>query len=154
MSSIAPDVAAHRAWLASLVDLPSSGSVLDLGCGTGHDLMLLARRASTPDVRFLGVDRSAKSVAESQRASAHLSHVNFEVIDLTTTLPWSDGSFDVVFSNNYLECVPHLTPLLNDVAHIVRPGGQVVFGHWDWDTQVFNGEDRDRVRRLVHAFAD
>lgn len=26
--------------------------------------------------------------------------------------------------------------------------------HFDWDTQVFDGEDKDLVRRIVHSFGD
>jgi hypothetical protein len=41
-----------------------------------------------------------------------------------------------------------------EVVRVLRPGGQVVVGHWDWDTQLFDGSDPALVRRIVHAFAD
>ncbi len=154
MPNIAPDSAAHHEWLTSLVELPTSGVVLDLGCGGGYDLMTLAQRATTSDVTFLGVDRSAKAIEKAKAQSPATAGVRFEAVDLTATLPWEDGSIDVVFSNNYLECVEDVAEFVGEVARIVRPGGQVVFAHWDWDTQVFNAKDKARVRRLVHAFAD
>jgi hypothetical protein len=30
----------------------------------------------------------------------------------------------------------------------------VVVGHWDWESQLFDGSDKARVRRLVAAYAD
>jgi len=154
MSKTAPDVVAHREWLISLVELPTTGRVLDLGCGGGHDLMALAARSPSSTVQFLGVDREKNAIAEAQVRGGDSIHVAFENIDLTTAFPWNDDTFDVLFSHNYLECVADVSGLVNEVARVLRPGGQVVFAHWDWDTQVFNGEDKDRVRHLVHAFAD
>jgi SAM-dependent methyltransferase len=62
--------------------------------------------------------------------------------------------FDVVFSNNFLECVGDKGAFLHEVARVLRPGGQVVCAHWDWDSQTFDGADKELVRRVVHAFAD
>jgi hypothetical protein len=30
----------------------------------------------------------------------------------------------------------------------------VVFAHFGWDTQVFDGEDKELVRKIVHCFGD
>jgi SAM-dependent methyltransferase len=150
MSTSALDIVRHREWLTSLVKWPATGAVVDLGCGSGDDLVALASRAPAGEVRLLGVDRD---IIEAQECP-HPPNVTFERGDLTTGLPWPDQSFDIVFSHNYLECVSDVPSFVNDVARVLRPGGQVVFGHWDWDTQTFNDSDKDRVRRLVHAFAD
>lgn len=128
MTQAAPDIVAHRDWLTSLVELPATGKVLDLGCGAGHDVMALARRSLTGKVQYLGVDRSAQAIAEATARLGERSDVAFEVLELTATLPWSDAPLDVVFSNNYLECVTDVPELVKEVARILRPGGQVVFG--------------------------
>jgi len=153
MPSSATDVVAHREWLTSLVQLPASGKLVDLGCGGGEDLIAIADRSPSADVQFLGVDRAEKAVAAAKERNVR-TNVSFQIADLTAGFPWSDDAFDVVFSHNYLECVIEVSAFVNEVARVLRRGGQVVFAHWDWDTQVYNDRDKDRVRRLVHAFAD
>ena len=44
--------------------------------------------------------------------------------------------------------------LLSEIRRVLRPGGRVVLGHTDWDTQIWNASDRKLERTLVHAFCD
>ena len=137
----------------SLVELPPAGVVADLGCGRGTDLRLLAARHPGADVRLVGLDASAEAVGAARHAAAD-PRLAFERADLGERLPFDDGGVDVVYSHNLLECLADPGALAAEVARVVRPGGQVVVGHWDWDSQLFDGSDKARVRRLVHAFAD
>jgi SAM-dependent methyltransferase len=69
-------------------------------------------------------------------------------------VPLADGSVDAVYSHNLLECLDDQEAFAHEVGRILRPGGVAVIAHWDFDSQVLDGSDRDAVRRLVHAFAD
>lgn len=155
----APDVLTHRAWLTSLVDLPTQGLVIDLGCGRGQDLLALAERAKGPGVRFEGIDRSVRAIEAATAASADRPVadgpvVAFRVHESHGTLPWSDASIDVLYSHNLLECIADKEAWLREVIRVLRPRGQVVCAHWDWDSQLYDAVDKALVRRVVHAFAD
>jgi SAM-dependent methyltransferase len=148
----APDRAAHRRWLVSLADLPPGGTAVDLGCGRGEDLALLA--AAHPDAAtFLGLDASPEAVAAAQAAVVD-PRVAVRQAALDGRLPLEDGAVDLVYSHNLLECLPDPRGFAREVARVLRPGGRVVVAHWDWDTQIFCGGDKARVRRLVSAYAD
>lgn len=82
------------------------------------------------------------------------ARVTFEHVSLDAQLPCEDASVDLVYSHNLLECLANPRRFAQEVARILRPGGQVVVAHWDWDTQVYDGADKARIRRLVSAFAD
>lgn len=69
-------------------------------------------------------------------------------------MPFEDESYDVVYSSNVLECIRDKEALLSEVYRVLRPDGQVVFSHVDWDTQVINGTDKPLIRRIVAAFSD
>jgi SAM-dependent methyltransferase len=43
---------------------------------------------------------------------------------------------------------------VREVARVLRPDGRLVCGHWDWDSQLREADDKALVRRVVHAFAD
>lgn len=147
------DIDLHREWLLSLVELPPGGAVLDLGCGKGGDLLTLAARTSNPSARFLGVDASADNVAAARTSSSD-SRVEFASAKVGPHLDFDDQTFDVLLTQEMLECVPDLVAFVPELARVLRPGGQLVASHYDWDTQIFNGSNRDRTRRLVRAWAE
>ncbi len=50
-----------RDQLIAALDPPAGGSVLEVGCGTGRNLILAARRY--PEARFFGLDVSGEMLA-------------------------------------------------------------------------------------------
>ena len=148
------DVRAHRDWLLSFVDLPAGGTVVDLGCGTGGDLLALAGRHPSPECRFLGIDAAESGIAAASARGAGDPRVAFLRHHLSGPVPLADGSVDAVYSHNLLECLADPGAFAREAARILRPGGATVVAHWDFDSQLFDGTDRAVVRRLVHAFAD
>jgi SAM-dependent methyltransferase len=146
--AVSSEVEKMRRWLHDQFKIPEGGSVVDLGCGAGDDLRLLAR-AQPGAARYIGVDRSAKQVAEDKE-----SGLLFVPADLSKVFPFDDCSVDAIYSVNLLECLPDRRLFLDECARILSPGGSILIAHFDWDTQTFDGEDRDLVRRVVHAFND
>jgi SAM-dependent methyltransferase len=144
----------HREWLLSLIPLREPLTLVDLGCGAGADLGVLAGRCSDPRTRLIGIDASPRAVDEAQAVTARDSRVSFICEHLGEGLPFVDSALDAVYSNNLIECLHDPVAFAGEVARVLRPGGTVVAAHWDWDTQLFDGGDRALVRRLVQAFAD
>ena len=153
-SALPADRAAHRDWLVSFATLPDGGAAADLGCGRGEDLLLLAAAHPHPEARLVGVDASEQSLATAAVAARGDPRLSFVRASLGGRLPFADASLDLVYSHNLLECLPDPRGFALEAARVLRPGGLVVVGHWDWDTQVFDGSDRALVRRLVAAYAD
>ena len=148
------DVRAHRDWLLSFIRLPPGGTVADLGCGTGDDLLALAAAHPDPAARFVGIDASESSIATAAEHAAGDSRIRFSHHHLAGPVPLADGSVDAVYSHNLLECLADADAFARDAGRVLRPGGTIVMAHWDFDSQAWDGTDRDAVRRLVHAFAD
>jgi SAM-dependent methyltransferase len=94
--------------------------VLDLGCGAGQNSIALARRgANVTGVDFSRVQlRNAARNAEAFRAS-----VQFVEGDLTDSMTWPSGDFDVVFSVFAIEYVSDLRAFCVGAARVLRPGG-------------------------------
>lgn len=94
--------------------LPPTGRILELGGGSGYQAQVLAS---------WGYD-----VTSIDLASREPSQRNFHpVIDYDGhRIPAPDASFDVVFSSNVLEHVPHLESMLAETRRVLRPGGRMV----------------------------
>ena len=151
---MSPDVAAHHEWLLAFVEPPPGATLLDLGCGRGEDLRALAARHSDAEMQFIGIDASEECLAAARTSMAGDPRLRFQRHDLKQPLPLTDASVDAVYSHNLLECLANPAAVVREAARVLKPGGQLVLGHWDWDSQLWDGSDKPRIRRLVHAFAD
>lgn len=140
---MSPDVFPMRQWLHGLIDLPLGGRFVDLGCGGGEDLRQF--KAGRPDARCTGVDL---------RIGEPSSGTEWIQADIGQPLPFAPEVADVLYSVNAIECLRDKSAALCEWARLLKPGGQFVLAHFDWDTQTFDGIDRNLVRRIVHAYAD
>jgi len=50
-------------------------------------------------------------------------------------------------------CVKKIALILG-VYRILKPGGQVNFCHYDWDSQLINGIEINLIRRIIAIFSD
>ena len=121
---VAALVSARRWGEWTLAALPYlQGSVLELGCGTGHLQRALAEQArSTPAI---GLDASPQMLARTGRRVAHAGTVAKLVHADARALPFSSASFDTLvatFPSEYIAAHPTLT----EARRVLRPGGQIV----------------------------
>jgi SAM-dependent methyltransferase len=147
------DSLALRDFLCCLPEWSSVQTALDIGCGNGRDLERMGAFASVA-TQFVGMDSTASALEAAQLWTTGNPRYVWCRADAARPLPFPNGAFDLLFSGNLLECVPNRDALLCEMHRVLRPGGQIVCTHWDWDTQTFDGLDKARVRRIVHAFSD
>lgn len=101
---------------------PSGSRVLECGCGTGSQTVILA--ANSPEAHFTAMDVSAESIAEARRRveRAGFQNVSFRQADLFT-LPFERDSFDHVFVCFVLEHLPDPWRALDALRRVLKPGG-------------------------------
>jgi acyl transferase domain-containing protein/SAM-dependent methyltransferase len=96
--------------------------VLDVGCGRGGTVALLADRFAC-DVT--GVDLAPEAIAFCRRAH-RLPGVRFEVGD-SEHLPFDDASFDAVTNIESSHTYPRLRAFLAEVKRVLRTGGVFLY---------------------------
>lgn len=104
--------------------------------------------------RLVGMDSSLKAIEAATLEVGNDPRFELQIADASERLPFEDQAFDLVYSRDLLECMPDKDALIREVHRVLKPGGQVVFVHWDWDSQAIDGEDKDLVRKIVHTFGD
>lgn len=116
-----------RSWASSYdvltsliptVDTPLS--VLDLACGDGHLLGLLAARRQ-PDLQLLGVDMSEAELAAARAAlpaSVRLLLGRGQALDLPS------ASVDYLVSHMALMLMDDIEQVVREMRRVLRPGGQ------------------------------
>ena len=113
-------------WTAPfLVPLREAGvrTVLELGCGTGHD----AARLAAEGYSVTAIDISAEAIGQAR--ARYGSVASFMVADMTQRLSFPDRDFDAVMSNVAMHMFPDAVTraLFAEVGRVVRPGGLFVF---------------------------
>lgn len=102
---------------ARIPSMPVRLDVLDLGCGGGRSQDFF--RQLRPEAEWTGVDVESSPEVDARRRSDG-RFVTFDGIHL----PFEDGSFDLVYSNQVLEHVRHPEALLAEVRRVLRPNGR------------------------------
>jgi ubiquinone/menaquinone biosynthesis C-methylase UbiE len=150
---IARDQAELRRHVYALLEPTSAAAILDVGCGRGQDLAEIGGLVG-PQALLAGIDLSESSIGAARALGGSDGRFAFVAGDVSAGLPYDDCSFDRVLSLNLLECIPDKQALLAEVHRVLRPRGLVVAAHFDWDSQLLDGEDKELVRTIVHSFAD
>ncbi|MBV9414643.1 MAG: methyltransferase domain-containing protein [Solirubrobacterales bacterium] len=127
--------------------------VLDLGCGTGDDVIDIAQRVG-PDGRVVGLDVSEALIAEAQRRwrDSELP-IEFRVGD-AQELEFEDASFDACRTERMLMHVPDEQRAIAEMVRVTRRGGRVAAFDFDWDTHTVDSPDKDITRTIVRSFSD
>ena len=108
----------RRAILAACT--PRAGArLLDLGCGDGEFTMRVAARIGAGEIN--GVE-----LIPGIAAKARARGVLVEEASLEGRLPWDDGSFDAIHSNQVIEHLPFTDHFLREIRRLLRPGGYAV----------------------------
>src|SRR5436189_3277571 len=99
-----------------------SGSVLDVGCGTGEIIERLA--AKYPRASFIGVDLEETHLDRARARCAKFgSRVRFQAGDaLGLTFPGEQ--FDLVVCRHVLQAIPDAGRALGEIRRVLRPGGR------------------------------
>lgn len=102
--------------VAGIVPGGEAPALLDVGCGNGESLVMLSA---------LGY-ASAKGMEHDERACDAARGLGFEVRPGSAeSIPWEDGSFDVVFIRHVIEHVMDPARALAEALRVLRPGGLV-----------------------------
>lgn len=107
------------------------GAVLDLGAGTGHASRALKRKY--PQATVVAVDIAPGMLGHAAHQSRWLRR--FERVRADAySLPFRDGSFDLIFSSLMLQWCDDLDAVFAETARVLKPGGALVFSTFGPDT--------------------
>jgi SAM-dependent methyltransferase len=108
----------HTDVEARLLDraLVPDARVLDVGCGRRTRLEMRRDRIAW----LTGVDLEAAAGAENRSLD------RFEVADVCRSLPFEDGSFDLVYANFVVEHLDEPPAAFRECRRVLRPGGALI----------------------------
>jgi len=142
-----PDEINHHAGYYEVLAerLPADGKALNLGCGDNSDLAHFRR----PGLEIWGTDFNAHP--ELQHAEWYRS------LRPDATIPFADGTFDVVTSMMVMEHVQSPQAFLQEIARVLKPGGVYVgqsihsLHYVTWIRRLFDLVPHSVVQQLMRS---
>jgi len=108
------------------LDVPPGARLLDVACGSGQLALIAAREG----VRVTGVDIAENLIERAQaRSMAENLPARFRVAD-AESLPFPDGSFDVVVSLIGAMFAPRPLLVARELTRVCVPGGTIALANW------------------------
>jgi SAM-dependent methyltransferase len=105
--------------------IASGETVVDVGSGSGTDLLLAAMMVG-PGGRVIGVDMTAAMRERATASAAEAGLDNVEVRDGDAqALPVDDGVADVVISNGVINLTTDKVEAFTEIFRVLRPGGRL-----------------------------
>jgi ubiquinone/menaquinone biosynthesis C-methylase UbiE len=126
--------------------------VLDLGCGPGTDLGMLARAAG-PAGRVLGIDSDPRMAGQARARIAGIARTDVLLADVHA-LPLPANSVHRVRTDRLLQHVADVPRVLAEARRVLRPGGRLVMAEPDWDSLAVDHPDPDIARAYTRHIAD
>jgi len=115
-------------WAITLMDVQPTDHVLDVGCGSGVAIKLIAQIAVEGFVA--GVDYSEEMVQQALRrnaAAVRAGRVEIRHGDVAV-LPYDDESFDKVIATETFNFWPDPVANLQEVRRVMKMGGLCALG--------------------------
>ncbi len=110
-------------WTTEYLATLDNPSVLDIGLGSGDDLLGIQQASGRP-LQLYGLDFYLPSVDRAQAAGIKATAHNIEC----DPYPYPDASMDIVMANQVLEHTKEIFFILAEAARILKPGGMLVIG--------------------------
>lgn len=146
-----------RDGLIADLDVPAGGAVLEIGCGTGRNLIAVGK--AWPQARLYGVDIS-EAMLETARASVakagmgdRVALAQGDACGFDAQALFGRATFERVFISYALSMIPEWEMALAQAARCVAPGGRleiVDFGQQEalpglWKRALFGWLDKFHV---------
>ncbi|MEI9424455.1 class I SAM-dependent methyltransferase [Mesorhizobium sp. Cs1299R1N1] len=111
------------------LDVPPGGTVLELGCGTGRNILLAAR--AYPDARFFGLDISAEMLETAGKAidreglSDRVTLARADATDFDAEALYGVERFDRIFVSYSLSMIPGWEKTVSAALAALAPTGSL-----------------------------
>jgi malonyl-CoA O-methyltransferase len=104
--------------------------IIDLGCGTGKQTLLLAQRYKHAKVTGVDIAPAMLLQAQAQEENPRIKYLTADA----DNLPFEDNSVDLIFSNLMFQWCDPLLPALKECYRVLSEGGLLLFSTLGPDT--------------------
>jgi SAM-dependent methyltransferase len=123
------DVSSTEILCPTIINLANSdmreqtGSILEVGCGTGYLTNFLGKIAE----RVVGVDPSSKSVEIAKQYLSSSTNITVLCTSIEDFKSSATEPFDLVVANMALQVIPDINTTIQKIFNLLKPKGKFIF---------------------------
>jgi SAM-dependent methyltransferase len=147
MQAALPGIERMREWAHEALAVAAGERALDIGSGTGSEVMAFAERVGT-DGEAVGIDPNPAMLTIAQRRAEAAGLPARFVQGSVYQLPFPDGHFDAIRCERVFQHLDDPAAATAEIARVLRPGGRVLLIDSDWHTAVTHPGDPAVVQAM------
>jgi ubiquinone/menaquinone biosynthesis C-methylase UbiE len=129
-----------------------SGTVIDLGCGTGIDVLNLSGLLGE-GVRVVGIDHDETLLDRGRQSASETHNVDF-ICSEVTAIPFEDESIDGVRAERLIQHLVHPQQTITEIRRVLKQGSPLMLVETDWASLVFYHGDTGVQKKLIHYLTE
>jgi ubiquinone/menaquinone biosynthesis C-methylase UbiE len=147
--------ASYKERSFSLLNLREGDKVLDIGCGTGEDVVSLARIVGASG-GAVGIDNSETMILEARKRTAKLNIANVEfIVGSADRIDFPDETFNGCRADRVFQHLQDPRKALSEIIRVTRKGsGRITIFDPDWDTLIIDSKFKETTRRILQMRSD
>lgn len=109
--------------IARRLQLSARTNVLDVGCGTGHLLLVLSKTVSKG--KLAGIDLSSEMVAQARKKLKQVKNADVRLAEVEH-IPHRSGTFDYVACTEAFHHFPRPLEALQEMERVLKKNGKLI----------------------------
>lgn len=145
------EIMPHKKELLSFLGNLENLTILDYGCGAGDFINLMLPHMPR---KIHAVDGIASTISDiTSRFDNEITNGIIST-DVTKNPSSITDKFDRIICHNVLECIEDKIGFVNKFNPLLASGGVFLLSHHDFDSAIYNSQDQELTRNLIHHFSD
>jgi ubiquinone/menaquinone biosynthesis C-methylase UbiE len=125
----------------------TEGIIVDLGCGTGSDIMELSKKVA-PSVKLVGVDHDPVMIQEAVKQAGTAEDVTF-ILSEAYHLPFDDNSISGLRNERVIQHLQRPEDAIQEIKRVLRAHAPLVCIETDWHSLSFYTKYVETQNRLT-----
>ncbi|HWZ36292.1 MAG TPA: methyltransferase domain-containing protein [Mucilaginibacter sp.] len=130
----------------------NSGTIIDLGCGAGKDVIELAKIVGE-GTRVIGIDHDPVMLEQGTADAKDLNNVEF-ILSEAYPLPFADASVNGLRTERVIQHLKEPQKVVDEIARILKQGSPVVIVETDWHSLALYTPFTDTQKKLNAYLTD
>lgn len=129
----------------------TSGSIIDVGCGTGQDIFNIANLVND-QVNCVGLDADPGMIATALSQNAVKGNLSFQE-GSADALPFADESFDGLRNERLIQHLSNPDKAFKDFNRVLKIAAPIAIVETDWSSISLYNAPIDIATRIKHFYA-